>query len=113
MRIQVYGWPLQSNDAPATSQDDLLVALREMRDVLLKESDWTQVPDNTLSEEIKNDWRIWRQSLRDITNTCPTPIPYVVDLGVPPAVGRPKSWDNWDLDAGANGWAVRPDENNG
>lgn len=101
---------MDSTDTPATSQEELLTALREMRDVLLKESDWTQVPDNTLSEEIKNDWRIWRQGLRDITNTCPTPIPYVVDLGATPSVGRPKTWDNWDIDAGAPGWIVRPDE---
>ena len=43
--------------------------LRSKRNIYLDESDWTQVPDSPLSDEKKAEWRIYRQSLRDITNT--------------------------------------------
>lgn len=42
-----------------------LADLREQRDALLKETDWTANSDVTMSDEM----RTYRQSLRDITNT--------------------------------------------
>jgi len=42
-----------------------LADLREQRDVLLKETDWTANSDVTMSDEM----RTYRQSLRDITDT--------------------------------------------
>jgi hypothetical protein len=104
MLIQLYCWPLDTIQKAATTQEELLMALREMRDVLLKESDWTQMPDCPLSEEIKNDWRIWRQEMRDITSLVSTPLQNTLQLPIPPTSGRPLSWDNWDLNAGANPW---------
>jgi hypothetical protein len=38
--------------------------IREQRNVLLKNSDWTQVPDCTVD---KQAWATYRQALRDIT----------------------------------------------
>jgi hypothetical protein len=38
------------------------------RDFLLEKSDWTQLSDVSLTEEEKNQWKIYRQSLRDITS---------------------------------------------
>lgn len=110
MRIQIYGWPLAPFDKPATTQEELLAALRQMRDVLLKESDWTQSPDSPLSEEIKNDWRIWRQGVRDITSTVESPLPYVVDLGSLPGQGVPATWANWDIDAFESTWSAMTSE---
>jgi hypothetical protein len=106
MRIQIYGWPLAPFDKPATTQEELMSALRQMRDVLLKESDWTQSSDSPLSEEIRNDWRIWRQSVRDITDTVENPLPYVVDLGELPGQGVPSSWSNWDVDVLESTWTT-------
>ena len=106
MLIQLYYWPLDTIQKEATTQEELLMALREMRDVLLKESDWTQRPDCPLSEEIKNDWRIWRQEMRDITSLVSLPLENTLQLPIPPATGRPSSWDNWDLSAGATPWGV-------
>lgn len=40
--------------------------VRSTRDTLLKESDWTQMPDVQLPN--KEAWAIYRQALRDITN---------------------------------------------
>ena len=39
--------------------------LRNVRDGLLNESDWTQQPD--VPEETRTKWQSYRQALRDIT----------------------------------------------
>jgi len=41
--------------------------VREKRDQLLKESDWTQVTDAPFTKAVKTSWSTYRQSLRDIT----------------------------------------------
>ena len=48
---------------------DYIGALRHYRDILLRESDWTQFTDSPLSESKKNEWKIYRQSLRDLPAT--------------------------------------------
>ncbi len=48
--------------------DSLWQNIRNQRNFFLQKSDWTQLPDSPLSEEKKEDWRFYRQSLRDITN---------------------------------------------
>jgi hypothetical protein len=40
--------------------------IRIFRDELLSESDWTQLEDSP--QNTNNDWKLYRQSLRDITN---------------------------------------------
>jgi hypothetical protein len=42
--------------------------IREKRNRLLFESDWTQLPDSPLSEEKRLEWKTYRQELRYITN---------------------------------------------
>lgn len=44
--------------------------IRERRDRLLKESDWTISTDSPLSEEKKNEFKIYRQALRDFPSIC-------------------------------------------
>lgn len=41
--------------------------VRIKRNKLLTESDWTQLSDCQLSELKKNEWKLYRQELRDIT----------------------------------------------
>ena len=48
----------------------LMSAVRSDRDQRLVRCDWTQVPDNQLTEQQRIDWRDYRQALRDITDTC-------------------------------------------
>ena len=48
--------------------------IREFRNALLIKSDWTQMPDVSLSLEQKEAWQIYRQVLRDITDTQPNAI---------------------------------------
>ena len=45
--------------------------LREERDAMLKESDWTQTPD--VPEAIKTAWKTYRQELRDLPSKYPNP----------------------------------------
>ena len=44
-------------------------ALRFMRNMLLRDSDWTQFNDSPLSDSKKTEWATYRQSLRDITSS--------------------------------------------
>ena len=43
-----------------------LVGLRVKRNTLLTESDWTQYNDSPLSDEVKAEWTVYRESLRDL-----------------------------------------------
>lgn len=52
------------------------VLAREMRDLALQGSDWTQGADSPLSDAAKATWRTYRQQLRDfptIVTSCETP----------------------------------------
>lgn len=42
--------------------------IRDTRNNLLKESDWTQFVDSPISGSKLTEWQTYRQSLRDITN---------------------------------------------
>ncbi len=48
--------------------------LRGLRDKYLQESDWTQVPDSPLSDELKQKYSEYRQQLRDLPETYETEI---------------------------------------
>jgi hypothetical protein len=53
------------------AQADFNVAitnLRAKRNKDLQDSDWTQLPDNTLTSEQRNAWMQFRTELRNITN---------------------------------------------
>ena len=42
--------------------------VRKMRNGLLAESDWTQLPDSPLTLSEKLEWKVYRQALRDLLN---------------------------------------------
>lgn len=44
------------------------INIRSQRNIYLAESDWTQLADVSLSEIKKEEWKQYRQGLRDITN---------------------------------------------
>ena len=79
-QLQKMGYKL----APITNEQDLIenekqrlarlpFAIRNRRNALLKESDWTQYPDSPLSAEQKQAWATYRQALRDIPNQAGFP----------------------------------------
>ena len=43
--------------------------VRALRDNLLSESDWTQLPDSPLTDSKKTEWATYRQTLRDIPSS--------------------------------------------
>jgi hypothetical protein len=47
--------------------------LRRLRNVFLRESDWTQFADSPLTAEQKAEWATYRQALRDLpANSTPS-----------------------------------------
>ena len=56
-------------DEKAITDKEWLVIARWWRNALLSESDWSQVPDNSLTEEQKELYKVYRQQLREITET--------------------------------------------
>ena len=63
--------------------------LREERNLLLKETDWTQHDD--VPSETKTKWQTYRQQLRDL-----------------PASASPKLDSNYDLDLTSVTWPTEP-----
>jgi hypothetical protein len=53
---------------PTLSDEDAAHAVRVERDFLLKDSDFTQYPDVSMSDEKKAAWATYRQALRDISS---------------------------------------------
>ena len=47
--------------------------LRQRRNLLLTDSDWTQGADSPLSSSKKTEWQTYRQALRDLPTTYPNP----------------------------------------
>jgi hypothetical protein len=65
--------PTLSNfNLPPTAESKWL-EIRQLRDDLLKQTDWTQVLDTNLSDSAKEAYRVYRQALRDLpqNNTNP------------------------------------------
>lgn len=49
-------------------EDSLIIASKGKRNIMLQQSDWTQLPDVSLTEDQKNAWRKYREFLRNMTN---------------------------------------------
>ncbi len=64
---------IKANDDSAITDEQWWRIARWWRDALLNESDWSQVADNSLTEEKREDWRLYRQSLREITDSYEDP----------------------------------------
>tara|TARA_R100000234_G_scaffold16682_1_gene9073 strand:+ start:263 stop:478 length:216 start_codon:yes stop_codon:yes gene_type:complete len=60
--------------------------LRQERNKLLEQSDWTQANDSPLSDTKKAEWKTYRQALRDMTKNAS---PKLID--VPPHSVDPSS----------------------
>ncbi len=71
----------------ATSVPDAVLAVdvRQLRDQLLTQTDWTQMPDSPLTVDSKAAFAVYRQSLRDVTAQAGFPT-HVVWPEMPSAV---------------------------
>ncbi|MDA7649924.1 phage tail assembly chaperone [Verrucomicrobiales bacterium] len=71
----VNGQAVAKTDAEKQSYDNVrnaetINSLRDKRNVFLLKSDWTQSSDSPLTDAKKEEWRTYRQALRDLpTNT--------------------------------------------
>jgi len=63
-------WTQVKSKVTEVKEEYNLLFLRQKRDLLLQQTDWTQNRDITLSNDA--DWKTYRQSLRDITKTYKT-----------------------------------------
>jgi hypothetical protein len=83
----------------AETPEEFLQALKSIRGWMLSESDWTQTLDCPLDEETKLEWRIWRQAMRDITQTVSVDtIGEWIEIPSPPVKGQPYVWQFWEYD---------------
>jgi hypothetical protein len=62
----------QQDESKITNEQWWTIA-RWWRNALMIESDWSQVSDNSLSEEQRAIWREYRQELRDLSNNFTDP----------------------------------------
>lgn len=58
-------------DKPVDTED-LLIELRNIRNIILTDTDWTQIPDAPLTGEQKEQYRLYRQALRDLPSNYDT-----------------------------------------
>ena len=49
--------------------------LRHHRNAKLAQTDWTQLPDVSLTQQQKDQWASYRQALRDMPDSFPDPMP--------------------------------------
>jgi|TARA_R100000455_G_scaffold29647_1_gene19964 hypothetical protein len=66
--------------------------LRDERNQLISESDWMVVVSQETGVAISNEWKAYRQALRDL-----------------PATATPKLDTNFDLDLSSVTWPTKPD----
>ena len=64
--------PLPPEPVPksAPTVEELLSDIRNKRNRLLYESDWTQLPDTPLTAEKKSAWQSYRRELREFPAVC-------------------------------------------
>lgn len=68
-----------AQEAAFEAARDYWGGLRIMRDQLLSNCDWTQIPDAPLTETQKVAWQTYRQQLRDLPENIQDPKPLVLD----------------------------------
>lgn len=66
--IQVWNETNASDEEISTKVEEKWLEIRELRDTLLTQSDWTQFQDSPIAGSTLTEWQTYRQSLRDITS---------------------------------------------
>jgi len=54
-----------TNGFPDATDETKIIFMRSKRDGLLAQSDWTQLADSPLTEAKQNEWKVYREALRD------------------------------------------------
>lgn len=74
---------LKPDKTDAEKNEIALTKLRIQRNHLLKQCDWTQMPDSPLSTVDKEAWATYRQSLRDLPSTVDNTVTNISDVTFP------------------------------
>ena len=96
MRIKLENWfagfDELGREIPASTPAHFLYTLRGIRDVMLRESDWTQMADVPFTDSEKQAWVEFRQMLRNLPSqyTIAT-ITETIEIINPPA-NAPANW---------------------
>jgi len=61
--------PLLVEALPSMTDEDIAHVIRQTRNYLLQQCDWTQLPDSPLTDAKRAEWAEYRQALRDILET--------------------------------------------
>ena len=69
VRIQLTAEEETQLDADAEANDLDLGSVRQQRNGMLSGTDWTQIGDATLGDHTAEEWRSYRQALKDIPQT--------------------------------------------
>ena len=59
-------WTTNTTYSGGSASAEKLIELREQRNMLLQECDWTQSPDSPLSSDKKTEWATYRTNLRNL-----------------------------------------------
>lgn len=54
------------NEAKQYDYNQVAAEIRKQRDKLLNDTDWTQMTDSALSKEKQDQYKVYRQALRDV-----------------------------------------------
>jgi hypothetical protein len=65
------GWEEYFEPVPEVvfTPEQVMFGVRDLRNHLLVDSDWTQSADSPLSADVKAEWAVYRQALRDLPTT--------------------------------------------
>lgn len=66
---------VEKNNAEQLKQQRATNLIRRQRNAKLAQTDWTQLPDVSLSQQQKDQWASYRQQLRDLPDSLPDPLP--------------------------------------
>jgi hypothetical protein len=66
-------WDAENRPEPA--DEVKMAAIRQERNRLLAECDWTQLTDSPLGQDDRIDWQLYRQALRDLPETVDADAP--------------------------------------
>lgn len=69
--VWTLGWTVRDKTAYEIADEG--IGVRYMRDELLANCDWTQMPDSPLDDSTKTSWATYRTALRDISTQAGFP----------------------------------------
>jgi len=65
--------------------------IQDKKLTILRDTDWTQMPDSPLTTEKKAEWATYRQALRDITDDADFPNVAMPDYPDAPVITIPEA----------------------